>query len=346
MKTLIILILFIQIAGCAGVDKKESSPSDTPVQTPAVNEPSNLENTDEQEFSPDSAADTGPVVIDKSDNENSAIGVTGNGNAANMGSVNIGKSVIKGRVINRSNVKNSANIAIAKGHNASMGSIVIGAPKPNGETGSNSDIKNDVNIAVDKGSTADPGFTEPVELNAVDRILERMKSGNIVFNVPGTLNLHETVIIQLVLGVEKKVEELNKLLEQEGKKVSAKIRISDRMEARLSGSNFEITSISQEVQAVSRREPTEWKWEIKPKSKGKQYLHLTLSALISVEGKTTPRVIRTFDKIIIVEVTRTQQMKSFVKNNWQWVWTAALLPLAAWIWERRKRLLNKDRGSG
>ena len=178
-------------------------------------------------------------------------------------------------------------------------------------------------------------------LQAIDRILERMELGNIAFNAPKTMNLHDSAFIHLVLGVERTIEDIKRMIEEEGEKVGASIRVSNRMEARLSGRNFEITAINPEVQAVARKEVTEWKWEIKPRADGKQNLHLTLSALLSIEGKSTPRVIRTFDRIIIVEVTIGQQAKVFLQNNWQWLWAAVLVPIAGWIWKRRKRQLSE-----
>jgi hypothetical protein len=176
------------------------------------------------------------------------------------------------------------------------------------------------------------------QLGAIDGMLEKLAVGNIAFNAPQTMNLHNTALIQLKLGLTTPTEELKRLIEAEGEKEGARIQVSDRMEARLTGPNFAISAITPETQAVSRSAITEWKWEVKPNSGGRQNLHLTLSAVLSIDGAPTPRVIRTFDRIIEIEVTWDQRVRSFVENNWQWLWAAIIIPLFGWFWKIRKRL--------
>ena len=170
----------------------------------------------------------------------------------------------------------------------------------------------------------------------IDRILEKLEFGNIAFNAPRSINLEDTAIIQLMLGLAMPTNELKEMIKAEGEKEGARIRVSNRMEARLSGPNFAITAITPETQAVTRRDVTEWKWEVKPRTKGRQHLHLTLSVLISVDGASTQRSIRTFDKEIEVEVTWNQQVLSFFEKNWQWLWAAILLPIFGWLWKKKK----------
>jgi len=170
---------------------------------------------------------------------------------------------------------------------------------------------------------------------SVDRALEQMQFGNVAFNVPTNMNLYDTASVQLLLSLETPSEELEKMIEAEGLIEGARIQVSNRMEARLSGADFSITAVTPEVQAVSRNVTTEWKWDVKPVSEGKRYLHLTLSALINVDGASTPRAIRTFDKTIEVEVTWQQKASLFIENNWQWLWAVILAPVAGWLWKRR-----------
>lgn len=189
-----------------------------------------------------------------------------------------------------------------------------------------------------------PRTREPVEqraqqsdLNSIDRILTELELGNIAFNAPNSINLYDTAIIQLILGIETSIDELKEKIEEEGERVGAQILIADRMEARLYGRNFDITAISPETQAVSHIEETEWIWEIQPLTHGPQRLYLTLSALISVEGESTSRMIRTFNKAINVEVTWLQRTGTFFSKNWQWLWVAILAPGIGWYWKRKQQ---------
>lgn len=202
--------------------------------------------------------------------------------------------------------------------------------------------KNNIDNRLPSDSVTIPEPHRPIIKNTeaeagLDKLLKIMKQGNIAFNTPESLNLHESVMIQLLLDVDKTSEALVQMLKTEGKKSTARIRISNRMEARLTGPGFTITAVTPETQAISHTEPTSWKWEIKPKEKGHQFLHLTLSALLSVEGSDTPRTIRTFDKTIEVNITWNQQISNFVKVNWKWLWTAILVPIIVLLWKSNKK---------
>ncbi len=172
---------------------------------------------------------------------------------------------------------------------------------------------------------------------SVDDILKNLDFGNIAFNVPGSIDLNDSADIELLLALSTPIETLQKQLQDAGDKQGAHIQVSDRMEAHLSGANFTISPVTSEDQAVTRSGTTRWEWEIKPSSEGEQQLHLTLSALIQVDGQSTPRSIRTFDKEIRVYVSGSQKFVSFFQNNWQWLWATLFVPLAAWFWKRRKQ---------
>ena len=178
-----------------------------------------------------------------------------------------------------------------------------------------------------------PGPKPP---NSVDKLLDKMEFGAIAFNAPTNININDSPQIQLLLSLSETVDKLKRSVAEEGAKIGATIKVSDRMEARLSGYMFQITAITPEIQAVSKSQKTEWKWEIHPKKEGKHSLHLTLTALLEIDGHSTPRAIRTFDKEIEVTVTKSQKFINFFKNNWQWLWAAIFVPIVGWLWKRKK----------
>jgi hypothetical protein len=164
-----------------------------------------------------------------------------------------------------------------------------------------------------------------------------MDSANVAFNCPDSMNLKNSSQIQLLLSLQKTISELKEAIAAAGKREGESIKVSSRMEARLSGPNFQITAITPEEQAIGTVDTVEWKWEIKPVSTGSQNLHLTLTALINVEGEATRRAIRTFDRKITVIVTPGQRLSGFLGKNWQWMWAALLIPVLGWLWKRAKR---------
>ena len=133
------------------------------------------------------------------------------------------------------------------------------------------------------------------------------------------------------------MEELATAVTAAGAKEGASIRVSNRMEARLTGPGFQITAVSPEEQAITSRGSTQWNWDVKAITAGKQQLHLTLTALFTVEGKDTRRAIQTFDRTIDVQVKWGQRIAGFVVENWKWLWTVIVVPLAPVIWRARKR---------
>jgi hypothetical protein len=185
-------------------------------------------------------------------------------------------------------------------------------------------------------STGAGAFAAASRYDRVDDVLDQLETGNVAFNAPQRLNLEETAVIHLALSLSKTIADLKELITEDGEVVGHAVQVSDRMEARLTGPNFAITAITPEVQAVGRSGMTEWRWEVTPKLEGKHNLHLTLTAIIDVDGRQTQRSIRTLDYEIEIFVTWKQSLEAFLKKYWQWVWAAVLLPLIGWCWKKWK----------
>jgi hypothetical protein len=168
-------------------------------------------------------------------------------------------------------------------------------------------------------------------------LISRLDLASVSFNAPTRLSLDESTVIQLLLSREASVHDLQEQLSEVGEREGARIEASDRMEARLTGLGFRIEAITPELQAVRRGRVTEWRWDVEPTETGRRRLHLTLSALVDVDGDETPFHVRTFDRTLDVEVTWTRQVTGFVSRNWQWLWSAILIPGLGWMWHSRRR---------
>ena len=172
--------------------------------------------------------------------------------------------------------------------------------------------------------------------DVIDEQLKKMSFGNIAFNTPKTINIDSTKTIQLKLDLNKSIDELKNTINVQEEKAGAQIKVSNQMEARLTGQNFSITPLTPETQAISSNETTEWIWRVKPTAEGNQDLNLTLSAILDVNGKAIPRKVEVFVKVIEVKVTAYQKMQLFVENNWQWLWATLVIPIAGWLWRKKK----------
>lgn len=126
--------------------------------------------------------------------------------------------------------------------------------------------------------------------------------GHITFNAPETMNSIDPSDIHLVFDLKTTVDDLKQRLEKAAEKKGEHIRVSDRMEALLSGSNFNIEAITSEVQDISRSNTTEWRWKVKSSNVGRHSLHLTLSALYDTDEASLPQRIIAFDQIVEVKL--------------------------------------------
>lgn len=168
----------------------------------------------------------------------------------------------------------------------------------------------------------------------IDEIFKNLRPGNIAFNSPSVMRLDQIAAIELLLSPSKTIEELKQAISEPGRIETAQIKISDYMEATLTGPGFEITAVTPQRQLVSKSEDTTWKWNIKAASPGVQRLNLTLNVIIEDKGKERLRSLHTYSKEIAIEVTVADRVKGFVEKYWQWLWATILFPLGLYLWRR------------
>jgi hypothetical protein len=183
-------------------------------------------------------------------------------------------------------------------------------------------------------------------VSLVDKILRELNWGNIAFTVPSTMRYKHPQLVELVLSSSLSIAQLQAQLEQKEGVGSARVRISNRMEAQLTGSGFQIQALTPELQAITSEQTARWRWEVVPAEPGSHSLHLTLSALIDIAGRDTPLVVRTYDQSIEVKIAVSQRVYGFFSNNWQWLWATVLVPIALYLWRRwKKRPEEPKRGA-
>lgn len=175
-------------------------------------------------------------------------------------------------------------------------------------------------------------------LDVVDEFLSRMDTANAVFNAPDSMQYQHTRIIELVLSPSVTVADLRRELSDRADIDTATVLVSNRMKAELKGSGFRIDPLQPELQAVSSRQPTRWRWEVTPLEDGRKRLHVSLTAPIRIEGSDTSVEIKTLDRQIEVHVSTSQRVERFVSNNWEWLWSVLVAPpIALLVWGPLKK---------
>ena len=165
--------------------------------------------------------------------------------------------------------------------------------------------------------------------------LKKLPIGRVVFNVPPTLKLGEVAVIHVALSLQETHKQLEERITEIGVIEGGELSVSDDMRATLTGADFEILPLLDERQAVSAEDTTEWLWQVKPVVTGVRLLKLTLYAFVSVGDKESSRSVKSFTKDLKIHVTWAERVSEFAGGNWQWLWTAILVPLAAFVMARR-----------
>jgi hypothetical protein len=188
--------------------------------------------------------------------------------------------------------------------------------------------------------------TPPPPSNAVtvDDLLSKMSSAPVAFNVPRAMQLEDTAEVKLILGPGHDLKDLIATLNKGAE--GADIKITDRMEAHLTGTGFQITPATPELQAVSQSDITSWQWDVKATESGHHQLHLTLNAILNVSSAPTSRAMRTFDRTIDVNVTFGRRLADFGRGNWQWLWATLLVPVCGWFMKKRSEARRLSRSPG
>lgn len=187
---------------------------------------------------------------------------------------------------------------------------------------------------------ATPAPPNPLEI--VDQLANQyLVPGKVAFNVPERMEIGETIRIELRLSGHKSIPELKEGISNQakGRREGEEIEIGNRMKATLSGANFEFVDLREEIQLVGTLKDTWWAWQVTANDSGTHTLILLVSAILPIEGELLPYELKTFERQITISVGVGRRLSDFGSNNWQWLWTFVLVPIAAWVmrrqWKRR-----------
>jgi len=187
--------------------------------------------------------------------------------------------------------------------------------------------------------SAAPAAPSSMPVFDVDRILNTLQSGDIIFTNPSTIRYGTSIILTVTLYPPN----MGNVPEAGVGKIKDTLLVSNKMEAILTGVGFMIEELSQGKQAVSGYRPTEWKWNVTPIRHGIQSLHLSVLAHITVESTETPYVIQSYDRQIDVQITTGQLIWNFINDHLEFVIGALLIPLMGFLYNiiRKKRGKNE-----
>jgi hypothetical protein len=125
------------------------------------------------------------------------------------------------------------------------------------------------------------------------------------------------------------------------------ITVSPIMSASLLSSkkDFEITSLSTDIQNIDDEGYTEWAWSVSPLQGGENNLKLNVKIRIKEDGNDYYKDITVFERKIKVKSNLGSSVKDFVLNNWEWFMGAIFIPLFQWfwlLWKRKKEKKEED----
>lgn len=192
-------------------------------------------------------------------------------------------------------------------------------------------------VAMPRYQSYDQKIQKPSILAAVDKELAKLDWQQMAYTAPDRMEIGSMVTVDVVLGGNRTFAELVPLFENAGKAEGQRVQVADRMEAKLTGSGFEIIATTPETQLVSTTQVTIWRWQVKAKDLGNQKLYLSLNALLSVNGKDTAKSIMTFQREISVQVTSVSGIWAFLERYWAYLtvaFTAVILPLFVYLWKK------------
>jgi hypothetical protein len=218
-------------------------------------------------------------------------------------------------------------------------------------------VLQDSRVGGDVGSFPRPAPTawSPEDIDAfvhetVKSAVDHLKTGSVTFNPPAEMRVGQTQHMEAVISQNVR-DKIAEALEGGRTTTRLDLRVAPRMSAELMASSdeFRITPLSGEnpEKTFGTDGKARWIWGIEPLKAGKgETISLVIKAIVFVpigeNGRDLP------EDAITKVVTLTVDAKAwpetvfdFVKENWQWLWTALLVPFVPWAWGKLRNRSTK-----
>ena len=162
--------------------------------------------------------------------------------------------------------------------------------------------------------------------------------GRIAVNHPEKMKVRRADTVRVRIS-RNEAADLSKGLPSEGHETEHDvIPVSTSMKVELFGDPyFDIKPLDATEQLITNKGFSEWSFTVIPLKSGRLPLHVRVTAIVRAAGMEETKDFPVKDEIIQVQVAPLAAVGAFVSKNWQWLWSTILVPIALWLWNRRRK---------
>jgi hypothetical protein len=173
---------------------------------------------------------------------------------------------------------------------------------------------------------------------AVDRAVARLAQSPFTLLVPAEMSVGQTVQIQLTTHADAPSTAQPAATGNAAVSGDGPVAVAEWMQAQLSGQHFRISPPASLQQAPDAALRAGWTWQVEPLLEGTHGLSVSLSARLQGEGEPAERVLRIFDKAIVVKAAPPGWLAGFISlhGHWLWLLLPVLAALAFWVWRANR----------
>jgi hypothetical protein len=159
----------------------------------------------------------------------------------------------------------------------------------------------------------------PADAAAIVRSqIDQLLPGLVVFNPPTKMvvGIQEKVTVRIARGLAEST--IKQRLEGRGVPQIVQVKVGTFMRVRLFGDGFNVSTHSDEAQAIADNDLAEWLYDVLPIESGKKTLTLQIAVRFKLGSSEEITNLPVLTRAIEVQVNPWWSTKTFVADNWQW----------------------------